>query len=102
MTIKLKKDDTFDGFWDSLPEAVQEVLLDLDPDGRAGVQEHDVPGVGRVECWLDECSEGADRGGYVTWLRLHGVLDHEGDPLVLESETDGSEYMFEGRMTRLI
>ena len=85
--------------WDLLPEGAEEVLLGLEYDGKKGEQEADVPGIGRVTSWIDECSEGADRGGYVQWARLHDVVGPTGKPVVLESETDGGEFLFSGRMS---
>lgn len=98
---QLAKGTSIEDFWSSLDETARDALLDLEPDGRAGAQVHQVPGVGKVTCWLDACSEGADRGGYVTYLELHDILRPNGEPVVLESETDGSEYYFDGRSSRL-
>ena len=86
-------------FWQLLPEGTEEVLLDLSYDGRKGEQETEVPGVGRVTHWLDACSEGADRGGYVPWARLHDVVGPTGKPVELEGETDGCQFLFAGRMS---
>jgi hypothetical protein len=98
---KLERGTDFDDFWDSLGEEVQDALSELEPDGRSGLRTHDVPGLGKVDCWLDECSEGADRGGWVTYLTLHGVLGPDGEPVTLEGDIDDSQYFFEGRSTRL-
>lgn len=97
MAKKLEKGTKLSDLWDLLGEGAEDALLDLSPDGAAGTVVVDVPGVGKVDVWLDACSEGADRGGYVTYLRLHDVLEPNGSPVVLESETDGSELFFDGR-----
>lgn len=101
MTITAKRGTNLEDFWRLLPEGSEEALLGLDYDGRKGEQEHDVPGVGRVTAWIDECSEGADRGGYVKWARLLDVTEEGGEALVLEANTDGCEFLFAGRMCQL-
>ena len=99
--IRVPDQATLSEFWSLLPEGAEEVLLGLEYDGKKGEQEADVPGVGRVTSWIDECSEGADRGGYVQWARLHDVVGPTGEPVELEAETDGGEFLFSGRMTQL-
>jgi len=96
----LKKGTTLEQLWASFP-GLEEQLLELEADGKEGKITMDVPGVGQVSTWIDECSEGRDRGGYVQWWRLEEVthlncLDAE-EPVELEGDTDGSQIFFGGR-----
>ena len=98
MPIKIADQAELADLWALLPEGAEEVLLSLSYDGRKGEQTTEVPGVGRVTHFLDACSEGEDRGGYVKWVTLHDVVGPTGKPVRLESETDGGEFMYAGRM----
>jgi hypothetical protein len=101
--IRVAQRTSLEDFWKLLPEGTEEALLGLEYDGRKGEQTVEVPqGVGRVTTWLDECSEGADRGGYVCWAKLHDVLDYNNQPVVLEADTDGSCFFFADRMGVLL
>lgn len=99
--IKCPKDTSLEDFWKLLPEGAEETLLGLAYNPRKGEVEQFVPGVGTVVSYVDACSEGEDRGGYVKYARLLDVLDSQGRPVVLEGETDGCEFMFEPRTTIL-
>jgi hypothetical protein len=104
--VNLTTPTLLNDFWKLFPADTEEKLLELDPDGRAGVQTVTLEGVGRVEYWLDACSEGADRGGYLPWYKLLDVtyfdrFSQKDEPVELESETDGSELYFAGRSSLL-
>lgn len=93
-------------FWKLFPADTEERLLELDPDGKDGVQTVTLEGVGRVEYWLDACSEGSDRGGYLPWFKFLDVTYYNEwqeveEPVELECETDCSEVFFAGRSSRL-
>ncbi len=88
-------------FWALLPAGAEETLLELPFDARSGEQTSEVAGLGKVTFWIDECSEGADRGGYVKYVRLDDVRV-DGEPVTLEGETDGGEFLFEGRLGLLL
>jgi hypothetical protein len=98
---KFEVGTTIRQLFEALGEEAEEALLGLEPDGREGEKTEEVKGVGRVTYWLDACSEGADRGGYVTYVRLEECVDHKNWPILLEAETDGSELYFNGRMARI-
>ena len=95
--VKVKKGTTLEEFWALLPEGTEDALQELVPDGRAGVKETTLEGVGRVSYWLDACSEGADRGGYVAFYELHDVLRTPKKAVVLENCPDWG-LQFNGRM----
>lgn len=101
MAQTLKSGSRIEDFFSSLPAGAHEALLALEGDGYKGAQRVTVPGVGDVTVWLDACSEGSDRGGFVNFLRLHDVTDERGREVVLEAETDGSELYFNGRSSVL-
>ena len=98
--LKLHDGIELDEFWRILGAGAEEALMEIEVEGRKGSTKVLVPGVGPVEVWLDECSEGADRGGYVKWYELANVLDLKGKPLQLEADTDDCEIFFAGRMGR--
>lgn len=85
-------------FWAKLPPEAEGDLLDL----RAGRSPaaYRLAGIGQVEIWLDACSEGADRGGYVRYARLCEISGPHG-PVVLEEDPGAGRWLFEGRNSRL-
>lgn len=99
--MKIEKGTTLKQFWAGLPEGAEERILGLEADGRKGEVVHDVPGVGQVGIWLDACSEGADRGGYVRYAKLYWILGPNDGPVVLEEDPGGDQWLFEGRLGRL-
>ena len=100
--VKVEKGTTLQEFWALLPEGTEDALLELEPDGQAGAQETTVEGVGRVSYWVDACSEGVDRGGYVAYVKLHEVEGPEGKPVILEEDAGPVEFLFESRMVKLL
>lgn len=100
-SLVVEQDTSLFDLWELLPEGTEDVLLGLDPDGRKGEKEVSIDGVGRVKFWLEACSEGADRGGYVVWYELLNVHGYDGKPLLLEGDTDGESVLFAGRRSVL-
>jgi hypothetical protein len=93
---------SLDDLWGSLPEGAEGTLLELDPDPRTGDKTTTIDEIGRVTYWIDACSEGADRGGYVQYVRLDDWTNSAtGEPITLEAETDGSALYFDGRNGQL-
>ena len=97
--IKLKKDTTIEEFINNLSEKAKNELFDLT--GERNVKTIETENFGSVEVYLDACSEGADRGGFVTFVKLHQVKGPDGQPVVLEAEPGGDEWLFENRMTTI-
>ncbi len=98
--INVPKDTEVEAFWKLLPEEANDLIQDLEFSGRDGVQTAEVEGLGAVETWIDASSEGSDRGGYVRFAKLLGVLDSTGQPIVLEEDNPADGFfIFEGRMS---
>lgn len=100
MAITFLRGTRLADFWKGLPDGAEEALLDLPYDGRKGEQVSFVPGVGSVATYVDACSEGEDRGGYVKYARLVDVLV-DGEPVLLEEDGGEGTFLFEPRMTEL-
>ena len=100
--VTVPRGTDLEDFWKLLPGGAEDRLDDLEADGRTGVTKAELDGVGRVEKWLDACSEGSDRGGYVSWYELLDVRDDGGRPVRLEQDTGDGEILFADRMTRLL
>ena len=77
--------------WDTLNE--------VHPDGQKGTIKANVSEFGKVSVYLGACSDGADRGGYVIFIKLHNFLGPNKEPIVLEEDHD--EWLFEPRTWRL-
>ncbi len=97
-----------EAIWDLLPEPETEYPDDADPDEdpepldtSTPPKDFEVPGVGKVTAWVGPCSEGADRGGYVRFFKLHGFVDEKGAPVVLEADEGAGELLFNNRMSVL-
>lgn len=93
--MKIKHATSIEDFLAGLPEATREELEDLHGERNERVVEID--GLGKVQVWLGECSEGADRGGYVSFAKLLDVEGPDGQPVTLEQDTGDSGWLFEGR-----
>jgi hypothetical protein len=96
---KWKQGTKIEEFWAQFPPDTQARILDFDVDTRNGALFRSLPGLGECEIWLDACSEGEDRGGYVIWVECYDQLDEEGTPIQLEqvSEEEQTPLMFAGR-----
>jgi hypothetical protein len=97
--MKVNKGLKLDIFWGLLPSKTEDFLLGLEANGKHGVATYDSP-AGKVMIWLDACSEGADRGGYVKWIELLDVQFEDGS-VILEADTDGSCLFFANRSIEL-
>lgn len=93
---------TIEEFLSALPPNTLEALLALPFDASKGTQQATIPEIGTVRYWIDECSEGADRGGYVPYVEFEHIHDSNGNKIRLEAETDQSTFYFDGRMTILM
>lgn len=95
--IKFDSGTTLKQFWAGLPEGAEELISELEVDGRAGERIYEVPGVGKVGMWIDDDSEGMS---YTRFAELYGVPDPDGRPVVLEDDDDEG-WLFKGRRTTL-
>lgn len=100
--MRFDRGTTIKAFWGHFPANTKDKLLDCELGGRGNTElELKLPGLGDVCVYLDECSEGADRGGYVKWVQCTDVADYDGEAILLEADTDGSEFFFAGRSSIL-
>ena len=98
--IKVSKNTRLANFWDLFDVDAESLLQRLSPNVGKKLKKT-IPGVGRVEARIGESSEGADRGGYVTWYKLLDVKGPDGKPVELEEDPGTQEILFAGRMTML-
>lgn len=89
--IKVEPGTSLEDFWALFPPGTQEAI----PKEYHENKTFSLPGVGKITVRIQPSSEGADRGGYVPFLKMRDVLCG-GEPVVLEQDSDG-EWLFEGR-----
>lgn len=92
---------TFNNWYRTLDENTRKVLSDLRFEAGSNEVEVEVGALGRATLYLDECSEGEDRGGYVAYLRFANVLTPQGHPLTLEENPSDGTWLFDGRSSVL-
>ena len=95
----VKFDTKIEDFLASLSQETQELLNDLDAD--SSPKNVELPELGLVTVYLDACSEGADRGGYVRFIKMHDVKNEKDEVITLEEDCDDNIWLFEGRSSIL-